>query len=575
MQNKKKAFTLTPYFAHIVRLHLDLHSALGAWQTLSEVGQQVGNIIPRMTVQASAQSLLIEVVGNETDASAEHEQTVQDTHREVVLSLLSGERTTVAHQVNKADGNATIDVEDQVVLLRGGDTLDSQSVVEQLVVGELIQDVLLDQLDTQVRVVARLDSVTDTGDELVGLAHAVNELAGAQALVESTGELLGSSVQSTTKSRTNGQQTRDQSADEVLASTSGDDGVHGTRHGGTVVSSKHENHLQELRGVFGQTTTEPQERHDTTDANVLLEHVRDGHTGVEKLLATVVGDGGDESGGLSDETELLSPRVVNGDLGDNGLRLGHNGALLDELVIDLLQDLGHVLEGVGNVEAGIAHGLVLGGGGLKLRVGERAGVTKLNLSLEHAGAGTNCPSNNGLGDDALLDGLNDLVFLNTTDFTEQDENLALRVGLVAQHVVNEGGTWVSVTTNGDTLVHTVGVLRDDIVQLVGHTAGLGDVTDGTLTVELRSDDVVHHTTSVTDLEAARLDATDRGGANNGDTLFLGDVGNLTSSLCNDYILATSSKESNSSDTPFYNPTQWPLSRSLGEQNLRAQEHLQQ
>lgn len=82
---------------------------------------------------------------------------------------------------------------------------------------------------------------------------------------------------------------------------------------------------------------------------------------------------------------------------------------------------------------------------------------------------------------------------------------------------------VSVTTNGNTLVDTIGCVTDDVVQLVGHTSGLGDVSDGSRAVELGCNDVVHHATSVTDLECSGLDATNSGRANDGDTLLLRNV----------------------------------------------------
>jgi hypothetical protein len=485
-----------------------------------------------MTVKTSAQTLLVEEMGNKTNASAENEETVEDTHLEVVLGLLGREGTAVADEIDEADSNAAVDVEDQVVLLGGSNSLDSESVVEKLVAGEVFENVLLDQLDTEIGVVSGLDTVTDTGDELVSLTHAVDEVTRAQALVESAGELISGTIEGTTESRTNGQETRDESTDQVLASASGDNGVHGTRHGRTVVSSQHENHLEELGGVGRKAAAEPQQRHDTTDANILLENVGNRHAGVKKLLTTVIGDSGNESSGLSDEAKLLGPGVVERDLRNDGLGLGNDGAIGDELVVNLLQGGGEVLEGGGDVEASLLHLLVLHLGSLELRVGERTSVTELNLSLEHAGAGTNGPSNNGLGDDALLNGLNDLVLLNTTNLTKQDEDLALRVGLVSQKMIDKGGTGVSITTDGNTLVNTVGVLGDNVVELVGHTTRLGDVTNGTLAVKLGGNNVVHHTTSVTNLEAARLDTTNGSGTDDGNTLLLSDVGDLTSSLEN-------------------------------------------
>lgn len=129
--------------------------------------QEVGDVVPRMPVETGPQPLLVEEMGNQTNRTTEHEQTVEDTHLQVVLGLLVGERATVANKVDKADSDATIDVKDEVVLLGCCDTLDSQSVVEQLCAGEVLLDILLDELDTEIGVVTGLDPVADTGDCVV------------------------------------------------------------------------------------------------------------------------------------------------------------------------------------------------------------------------------------------------------------------------------------------------------------------------------------------------------------------------------------------------------------------------
>ena len=120
------------------------------------------------------------------------------------------------------------------------------------------------------------------------------------------------------------------------------------------------------------------------------------------------------------------------------------------------EDCGHVLEGVGHEEAGLRHRLVLHGGRLELRVGEGTSVAELHLGLEHARASTDGPGDDWLGDDAVLDGLDHPVLLNTTDLTQKEEDLALRVGLVSEHVVDEGGSGVAITTNGNAFVDAVG-----------------------------------------------------------------------------------------------------------------------
>ncbi len=297
-----------------------------------------------------------------------------------------------------------------------------------------------------------------------------------------------------------------------------------------MVGREHEDHLEELGRVLGQAAAEPQQGHDAADANLLPEHVGDGHAGVEQLLATVIRDGRDEGGRLADEAELLGPRVVDGDLGNHGLGLGLDGARLDQVVVDGLDERRHVLEGLGDVETGLAHAAVLHGGRLELRVGKGTGVAELNLGLEHARTGTDGPRDDGLGDDALLDGVDDLVLLDATDLTQQHEDLAVGIRLVPQEMVDKGGAGVPITANGHALVDAVGVLGDDVVQLVGHAARLGHVADRALAVELGGNNVVHHAARVADLEAAGLDAADGGGANDCDTLLLRNMCDLTSPL---------------------------------------------
>ena len=70
-----------------------------------------------MPVKTSPQPLLVKEMSNQTDASAEYEETVEDTHLQVVLSLLVGESTTVTNKVNEADSDAAVHVQNEVVLL--------------------------------------------------------------------------------------------------------------------------------------------------------------------------------------------------------------------------------------------------------------------------------------------------------------------------------------------------------------------------------------------------------------------------------------------------------------------------
>lgn len=133
-------------------LQANLHSALVTRRACRKRGEEVSDIVPRMSVQAGPQPLLVEVMRDETDTPAEHEETVEDTHAEVVFGLLGAKGTAVAEEIDEADGNAAVDVEDEVVLLGRGHRLDGDGVVEHLAAGEALLDELFDKLDTEIRV---------------------------------------------------------------------------------------------------------------------------------------------------------------------------------------------------------------------------------------------------------------------------------------------------------------------------------------------------------------------------------------------------------------------------------------
>lgn len=107
-----------------------------------------------------------------------------------------------------------------------------------------------------------------------------------------------------------------------------------------MVGSQHQNHLQEPAGVGGESSAEPEQRHDAADTDILLEDVGNRHSGVQELLATVVRDGGDKGGGFTDEAQLLGPRIVDGNLGGHGLGLRLDGFLLDKTLVHGFEDGG-------------------------------------------------------------------------------------------------------------------------------------------------------------------------------------------------------------------------------------------
>lgn len=146
-------------------LQANLDSALVPWVgALGQVGQQVSDVVPRMSVQTGPQTLLVKVMRDQTDTPTEHEQAVEDTHVHVVFGFLGAEGTAVPHQIDEADGDAAVDVENEIILLRCSDGLDGNSVVEHLAAGKALLDEFFDELDTEIGIIAGLDFVTDTGD---------------------------------------------------------------------------------------------------------------------------------------------------------------------------------------------------------------------------------------------------------------------------------------------------------------------------------------------------------------------------------------------------------------------------
>ena len=54
------------------------------------------------------------MVTDETNATAKNEETVESSDLDVLVSLLGSERTTVAEEINEANGDTSVDVQDEL-----------------------------------------------------------------------------------------------------------------------------------------------------------------------------------------------------------------------------------------------------------------------------------------------------------------------------------------------------------------------------------------------------------------------------------------------------------------------------
>mmetsp|Transcript_79918 Transcript_79918/g.185577 ORF Transcript_79918/g.185577 Transcript_79918/m.185577 type:complete len:619 (-) Transcript_79918:445-2301(-) len=164
-------------------------------------------------------------------------------------------------------------------------------------------------------------------------------------------------------------------------------------------------------------------------------------------------------------------------------------------------------------------------------------MAELNLRRKARGASAHAPGHDRLGDAARLHRLDEVILIRTTDLTQQQEELRASVILVAQEVVQESAARVPVSANGHTFVDTVRVAANDVVELIRHAAGLGNVSHGARPVEPRHDDVVEHATSVANAQATWLDAANGGRADEADLLLLSHLDELAClllrhTLCN-------------------------------------------
>ena len=193
------------------------------------IGHHVGDVVPRVSVQALLESLLVEEVADEAQAASEHEYAVEGAALDELVGLLHGEAAAVAQHVDHGDADDAVHVQNEVGLLRRRDLLHLERVVEQRRAREVLLGELTQQDHSHVRIVQlinnnasfvavvvivttkkrekrskthRFDSVADAHDQLSLLSHLVDELHGRETGIVGLAQLLGRTVQSATESLT-------------------------------------------------------------------------------------------------------------------------------------------------------------------------------------------------------------------------------------------------------------------------------------------------------------------------------------------------------------------------------------
>mmetsp|Transcript_45507 Transcript_45507/g.102143 ORF Transcript_45507/g.102143 Transcript_45507/m.102143 type:complete len:240 (+) Transcript_45507:662-1381(+) len=239
-----------------------------------------------------------------------------------------------------------------------------------------------------------------------------------------------------------------------------------------MISSDHQDHLYELCAVGWELLPEPQKAQHATDADVLGKNIGDGDSSILQLVSTVIGDGRNEVGRLSHHAKLLCPCVVHWHLWCLCLHELNNFALLNQLGVQSADGLWQLVKGVWDNNAGGLHGSVLRSCCFHITSRLCTSVTELDRSLEVGCHSAHAPRNDWLRDATALDGLNDIVLINATNFAQEEQHLGPSIILVPCEMINEAAARVPVATNGDTLVNAIGVAANHVVQLIGHAARL-------------------------------------------------------------------------------------------------------
>jgi len=72
------------------------------------------DIIGRMAVEGCSEPLLVKMVTNEADATTENEKTVQCANLDILISFLSSERAAITEEIDEANCDAAVDVENEL-----------------------------------------------------------------------------------------------------------------------------------------------------------------------------------------------------------------------------------------------------------------------------------------------------------------------------------------------------------------------------------------------------------------------------------------------------------------------------
>merc|ERR1712176_709677 len=105
-----------------------------------------------MAVKWLLKPQLVQIVTDEADGAAQHEQAVEASEGHQVVALLARESAAGADHVDEGHSNATVDVQDEVRALASRQLLHPQSEVQDRGLLEVLLRILLDDFHALIRI---------------------------------------------------------------------------------------------------------------------------------------------------------------------------------------------------------------------------------------------------------------------------------------------------------------------------------------------------------------------------------------------------------------------------------------
>ena len=124
-----------PFISSVSDWELFIQLCGAVFRTLRlTVVSEITNIIPWVTVESLFESILVEVVSNESNAPTQNEQSIEAAIFDHFIGFMMSEGATAPQHIHEAHRNCTINIQNQICFLLRCHLLDSKRKVEDCIV---------------------------------------------------------------------------------------------------------------------------------------------------------------------------------------------------------------------------------------------------------------------------------------------------------------------------------------------------------------------------------------------------------------------------------------------------------